>query len=397
MRLHLLSNLYPPDVLGGYELLAADVAARLRARGHEVRVVTTGTARAREHETARILRLALPFGRRAGRNRLRHLAASAWNRAALVRELRSGGRPDAVLVMSMRRLGLEPLRVYSERGVPSVVTVNDDWPASYMTEPRRATGWQLVDRGPLARHTWRGVTVRRAVYLSDSVRRAVLASGAPLPLGHVCAQGIDPAAFVPRPFRPIDRVAPQLLFVGRLHSTKAPDVAIDTLAALHATGIDAHLTMAGVAADPSYQAELHARAAAVASHVTWLGQVPRDRLAEVYRGADVLLYPLRWDAEAQGLTYMEAMACGVPVLAHPRGGARELLDAHDVTARVARCDGEAFAETLLALAADVDRQRAIVAGAFAMLREHASLERYVDTLESELAAAARQNTEGAWS
>jgi hypothetical protein len=46
VRLHLLSNLYPPDVLGGYELLAADVAARLRARGHEVRVVTTGTARA---------------------------------------------------------------------------------------------------------------------------------------------------------------------------------------------------------------------------------------------------------------------------------------------------------------------------------------------------------------
>src|SRR5690348_2227632 len=41
MRLLFVSNLYPPVVVGGYELNCADVAAGLRRRGHTVEVVTT--------------------------------------------------------------------------------------------------------------------------------------------------------------------------------------------------------------------------------------------------------------------------------------------------------------------------------------------------------------------
>jgi glycosyltransferase involved in cell wall biosynthesis len=279
--------------------------------------------------------------------------------------------------------------VYAERDVPAVVTVNDAWPASYMREQRRGVAG-LVDGGPLARHTWRGVDVRRAVYLSDAIRCVVRGGGAPLPAGLVRAQGIDLADFHTRPFRAM-RAAPELLFAARLHPTKAPEVAIDTLVSLRARGIDARLTMAGATSDRAYEAELVARAAPVAPYVTWLGQVPRAQMGEVYRRADAFLYPLAWEEEAQGLTYMEAMACGVPVIAYPRGGARELLDAHDVAARPAACEGTAFAATFVALASDPDRQRALAGNAAAFLREHASLDRYVDVLEAELEAARREN------
>ena len=41
MRVLFVSNLYPPNVVGGYEELCHEVASRFAARGHEVAVLTS--------------------------------------------------------------------------------------------------------------------------------------------------------------------------------------------------------------------------------------------------------------------------------------------------------------------------------------------------------------------
>lgn len=43
MRILLISNFYPPQMVGGYERAMADYAYLLWARGHEVQVLTTTT------------------------------------------------------------------------------------------------------------------------------------------------------------------------------------------------------------------------------------------------------------------------------------------------------------------------------------------------------------------
>jgi glycosyltransferase involved in cell wall biosynthesis len=305
--------------------------------------------------------------------------------------LRKEGRPDAVLVMSLRRLGLEPLRILQREGIPSVLTVNDDWPVAYAPERSgtlRGRIGAMVDQGRWWKHTWAGLSVQRVVYLSNAIRREVLARVPEFPVGTVCNQGVNLKSFEARSFRPVGP-APRMLFVGRLHPTKAPEVAIEALWHLRQRGVAATLQIAGAPVHAAYLEELRAQAErlGVAPFIEWLGMVERGQIPSVYRSSDLLLFLSRWE-EPQGLTHMEAMASGVPVVAYPLGGAKELLDAHDVAARAEACTGDAVAKAVIELIGDPDRQRGIVAAGLDLVAREASLDHYIDRLAEELEGAA---------
>jgi glycosyltransferase involved in cell wall biosynthesis len=171
---------------------------------------------------------------------------------------------------------------------------------------------------------------------------------------------------------------------------KAPEIAIDTLASLRRRGVEATLDIAGRPVDEAFGETLRRRAAdlGVDRFVNWLGFVSREDLPAVYASADVFLFPSHWEGEAQGLTYLEAMAVGVPVIAFPLGGARQLLDADPGAAvRPLVCTGDAFADAVQELQACPREQLRMVEAAGVLVRTSASLDRYVDVLESELVQA----------
>src|SRR5881227_3358129 len=56
MRILLLSNLYPPHILGGAEVVAGDVATGLERLGHEVFVLTSSYGLTRPTEDGHIWR-----------------------------------------------------------------------------------------------------------------------------------------------------------------------------------------------------------------------------------------------------------------------------------------------------------------------------------------------------
>ncbi|HPL64789.1 MAG TPA: glycosyltransferase family 4 protein [Syntrophales bacterium] len=120
-----------------------------------------------------------------------------------------------------------------------------------------------------------------------------------------------------------DRPGDYLLFFGRIHADKGVREAIE---AARIFGMP--LLIAGIVQDRKYfhekiEPELDGR------NVIYIGSVGPERRGALLSGAYALLHLIGFN-EPFGLSLIEAMACGTPVVAHPRGSIPELVD-HGVT------------------------------------------------------------------
>jgi glycosyltransferase involved in cell wall biosynthesis len=120
----------------------------------------------------------------------------------------------------------------------------------------------------------------------------------------VVPTGVDTEFFTPNWERPANS-RPRVLFVGALRAFKGPQVVLD--AAQHCPQADFVLVGDGVMAE-----ELRDRAKGLAN-VVMRGSLGRTSVREEYRGADVFLFPSRWEGSPRVL--LEAAASGLPVIA----------------------------------------------------------------------------------
>ncbi len=164
-------------------------------------------------------------------------------------------------------------------------------------------------------------------------------------------------------FRPLDRAAarakfgfaadvPLLACVGALIPRKGQAYVIDAMALLPR----AELALAGAGPD---EAMLRTRAAqlGVAERVHFLGPVPHAELPELLSAADVFVMP----SSSEGLAnaWIEALACGVPVVTTPIPGALELIT-DPAWGRFAARDGREIAEAVVALLQSPPAQAEVV-------------------------------------
>ncbi|MEE8387867.1 MAG: glycosyltransferase [Acidiferrobacterales bacterium] len=109
-----------------------------------------------------------------------------------------------------------------------------------------------------------------------------------------------------------------LLFFGRIHADKGVHTAIEV-----AKKSKLPLVIAGIVQDESYfkkQVEPHIDG----SMVRFIGAVGSEQRQEVMAGARALLHLINFE-EPFGLSVVESMACGTPVIAFARGSMPELI------------------------------------------------------------------------
>lgn len=169
-------------------------------------------------------------------------------------------------------------------------------------------------------------------------------------------------------FRPLDRADSRaklglpahgsvLVCVGALIERKGQTYAIEALAQLPG----AMLLLAGSGPD---EAELRLAAArmGVVDRVRFLGPVPHNDLPVVLSAADVFVLPTR--SEGLANAWVEALACGTPVVTTPIPGAQELLTEPAYGLMTERNAG-AIAKAIDELLAAPPPREAVVAGAAA--------------------------------
>src|SRR3984885_1363173 len=168
----------------------------------------------------------------------------------------------------------------------------------------------------------------------------------------------------------------QLVSFGRIHPDKGTADAIEI-----ARRAGRRLVICGIVQDERYFA------AAVEPHidgdqVVFLGSVGPRRRAEVLGGAAVLLHPIYFD-EPFGLSVVEAMACGTPVVAYRRGSMPEVVD-EGVTGYLAHDVGSSVEAVRAALRLD---RSAVHARAVVRFGADRMVEDYLRTYEALLMSA----------
>jgi phosphatidylinositol alpha-1,6-mannosyltransferase len=167
--------------------------------------------------------------------------------------------------------------------------------------------------------------------------------------------------------------APVVVCVSRLVARKGQDVLVAGWPQVLARHPDARLLLVGGGpADASLR-----RAVArlgVEQSVVLTGPVAADALPEHYAAGDVFAMPCRTrraglDVEGLGMVFLEAAACGLPVVAGTSGGApeavREGITGHVVDPR----SPDAVAATITGLLADRGRARAMGAAGRAWVEQ----------------------------
>lgn len=315
MRLLVITADFPPTV-GGMQAYSWELACVWAEWASALVVIAPAQAQSAEVDAQ------APFEVR----RVRHAGDNFVFSAGLpIRRAISDVRPDAIFGTSWAcaSVGLRAQRLHSPKR--PVFTA--------------AHGRELILR-PFER--FRALPLQR---LYDKLRRDALhRSRALFPVSRYTASllhdigiGSDqievvPNGVDPRQYYPADASALRarlgltnkkvLLTVGRLVERKGIDTVLEALPALVRSVPDVAYVIVGEGPDRA-RVEALAAAAGVQKHVHFVGRAPAGEMLDYYNLCDVFVMPARTDVrdvEGFGLVFLEASACGKPVVGARAGG-----------------------------------------------------------------------------
>lgn len=332
MRVALLSP--EPIGVGGIGTYTGNLARGLRGLGHEVQILLPSSDQPEEPDEVRLdvprsYRLPafnrfwgvtmgmLPWAVAAGRA-LRSLHAERPFDVVEVPEWMAGA-------LFMDRGGLPPL----------VLRLH-----THLALVRRLNGLPMTADARLAAFLEARALRRAAMLLANSRSLAdTLAEDYAIPRSRieVLPLGVDLERFKPRRGADLkERLGVPAhhvlgLFAGRIERRKGIDTLVAAFQAASAQVPYLHLAVAGADTQTAdgggslrdrLEAELSA--AGLADRVHWLGARPHGEVPALYAGSDFLVAPSR--LEPFGLVYLEAMACGRPVIGCRSGGVPEIVE-----------------------------------------------------------------------
>ncbi len=338
MRVALVAEDYYPQ-LGGVPEHVHNLAVQLNRWGHPTTVVTSDMGPYRDAD----------FVRRVGTSRVIYAnggvsrVTTGWRMQRRLEDVFREGRFDLVHVHGglAPTLGLVAPRAAWRVGIPVVATFHSWFP--------RSAGYRLLRR-PLQKMLDRhAATIAVSEPVVGAMSRYFHARWEVIP------NGVDTRCFWPNGRRPTDAITdhPRLLFLGRIEPRNGLGTLLDAMPRILARYSGAVLTVAG---DGPWRGYYERRARELGTSVRFAGQVFADRPA-YYGSADLYLCPTT--IASFGVTLLEAMACGTPMIVSDNLGFRSVIDGGAEAVLVPKDDPAVWAETTVALLGDPERRVAM--------------------------------------
>lgn len=328
MRILVVTNHYPPDVVGGYEKACADTVDFLEEQGHAVQILSRqwpeSTDCTEAVSTSSIQRCLQTIDYH------KPSYAQKWrverHNYQLTRLHIQSFQPDLVYFWSQRGIGLTPIFAAEDAAVPRVFEMGDIWPSSYIKPGFKAALKRGV-KSCLPGFYQRPLRLSNVISVSHWMAQELTArfrvdALTVIPNGTALPEGLEAPLPVTVAYSPR-----RALFAGRLDPEKGLHLALSALLELRRAGYDVSLDIAGTG-DAAYIARCQQF---VAEHqleqaVRFLGW---QDMTQIYPRYQVLLMPTCM-REPFGLVLIEAMMHGLNVIAPNAYGPAEILN-HGVT------------------------------------------------------------------
>ena len=306
----------------------------------------------------------------------------------LVHWLRHEPKPDVVDISNSMLIALaRPIK--EALGVPVCCTLQgEDIFLDHLSEPYRTQALQLIrDNVP---HVDRFVAV--SDYYAERMCRYLEVPGAKV---DVVPLGINVAGY--QPGRREGRVLENFVvgYFGRIAREKGIHLLLDAFHELKTRMCQdaVSLRIAGYVGPEhrGYLEELKRQVEewGLSNAVSFDGTLDQPQKAKFYRDLDLFAMPAIYD-DPKGLALLEAMACGVPVVAPRRGTYSEMIERTGGGVLVEPDNVNALVEALTELQADPARRVNLGATGAAGVREHYSADRMAKAALSIYATLARR-------
>lgn len=182
------------------------------------------------------------------------------------------------------------------------------------------------------------------------------------------APGIDTDHFSPKDARDLrDELGltdkKVIVSVGRLVHRKGQDVLIEAMPAILNQIPEAHILMIGEGPYRGYL-ENHAKVLGIKEKITFIGRIQYEELPRFICVGDLFVMPSRsrlagLEVEGLGIVYLEASACGLPVIAGNSGGAPDAVLVGETGLVVDGTQKRDVAAAVVELLSDPNRSRAM--------------------------------------
>jgi len=302
LKIMILTPGLPPWKIGGEEYYSYYQAKTLLKLGHLVHVVTYDTGNAAKKLLKRIVKTV------ESSDSLMHYPMACIHLACSA-IFRHKCRPDLIHAHDTYAEGMSAIILGKILRVPVIIT----WHGAELIEK----GKNFSTMGNISRRLV--CSLADAIIVpSNQVRSSIIERSLVDPTKiSVIPPGVDTSFF--RPIEETDGIKQTydlndsrvILTVGRLNKIKGVDLVIQALPHLTKKFPDLKLLIVGDGPELSALKELASRLE-MENHVFFTGFVDRELLPHFYSSCDIFVLPTR--GEGFGLVYMEAWACGKPII-----------------------------------------------------------------------------------